>query len=208
MCAVGVKKCAGNVHDLLASPHQNQTRAFRNHRYFHSLKVLFLGVLHELLYILRSHNHCHTLLRLGDCKLCSVQSCVFLRNLVQFYAKTVCQFSDCYGYTAGTKVVTFLNNMADFLSAEQSLQLTLGRSVTLLHLCATYGSGFGIVSLGRSGCTTDSVTSGASSKKNDLIARVRGQSLYRASWRSTHDRTDFHAFCNVIRVVNLFYISG
>ena len=98
--------------------------------------------------------------------------------------------------------------MADFFSTEKSLQLTLGRCVTFLHLCATYGCGLCVVRLGGSGCSTDSVTSGTSAEEDDLVSRIGCQSLYGTSWCGTHDSTDLHTLCNVIRMVNLFDITG
>ena len=98
--------------------------------------------------------------------------------------------------------------MADFFSTEKSLQLTLGRCVTFLHFCATYGCGLCVVRLGGSGCSTDSVTSGTSAEEDDLVSRIGCQSLYGTSWCGTHDSTDLHTLCNVIRMVNLFDITG
>ena len=208
MRTVRIKECTGDIDDLLASPYEYESRIFGYDCNLSCLEVLFLGICEELVNILWSNNNCHTLLGLGDGDLCSVKSCIFLRYFIKFNSESVCKLSDCYGYAAGTKVVTFLNNMADFFSAEKSLQLTLGRCVTFLHLCATYGCGLCVVCLGRSGCTTDSVTSGTSAEEDDLVSWVRSQSLYGTSRCCTHDGTDFHTLCNVIRMVNLLNITG
>ena len=98
--------------------------------------------------------------------------------------------------------------MADFFSAEQALQFSFGRCITFLYFCTTYGGGLCIMCLGRSGCSTDTVTSGTSAQKDNLISRIRGQSLYGTSRCGTHDSTDLHTFCYIIRMVNFFDISG
>ena len=48
-----------------------------------SLQILLSRIGKEGLYILRIDNDCHTLLRLGNRKLRAIQSCIFLRYLIQ-----------------------------------------------------------------------------------------------------------------------------
>ena len=98
--------------------------------------------------------------------------------------------------------------MADFFSAEQALQFTLSRCITFLYLGTTYRRRLCVMCLGRSSCSTDTVTSGTSAQKDNLISRIRGQSLYGTSRCGTHDSTDLHTFCYIIRMVNFFDISG
>ena len=62
--------------------------------------------------------------------------------------------------------------------------------------------------LGGTGSTTDTVTSGTSSKKDDDISRIRILTNNCTSWSSTHNCTDLHTFCNVVRMIDFFYIAG
>ena len=101
------------------------------HRY--GFQVLLSGVSQELIHILRRKDYCHTLLRFGDGKLCSVQTGIFLRNFVQIDLQAVRQLTDGNGNAAGAEVVTFFDQTADFLSPEQSLNLSLCRRITFLY---------------------------------------------------------------------------
>ena len=62
--------------------------------------------------------------------------------------------------------------------------------------------------LGGTGCTADTVTAGTSSKKDDDISRVGIFTDNRTSRSSTHNRTDLHTFCNVVRMIDFFYSTG
>ena len=61
---------------------------------------------------------------------------------------------------------------------------------------------------GRTGCTADTVTAGTSAKQNDDIARIRCHSLYIFTRSGTHNSSDLHSLCNVIRMIDFFDISG
>ena len=136
MRSVGIQECSGDIYDLFASPIQNQTRFFGNNSYLYCFQVLFCCIGKEFFYVFRCDHDSHTLLGFRNSDLCSVQTCVFFRNFIQLYAKSVCQLADGYGYTACTEVVTFFNDIAYFLTAEQSLNLTLCRRITFLNFCA------------------------------------------------------------------------
>ena len=164
MCTVSIQECTGNIYDFLAAPYKYQTRIFCNNSYRNRLQVLFVCIAKESIYIFRVNYYSHTFLRLGDCDLSSIKACIFLRNFVKVYSQTCCQFTDCNGNTACTKVITFLNNVADFLTTEHTLNLTLSRSITFLNLSATYFDGSFCMNLGGTCCTTDTVTSCTSAK--------------------------------------------
>ena len=70
------------------------------------------------------------------------------------------------------KSLHFLISMADFLSAEHTLDLTLCRCITFLHLCAADLDRSLCVYLGGTGCTADTVTAGTSAKQDDDISRI------------------------------------
>ena len=162
MGTVGIQESSLQIHDGLASPVQYKSGFLSNNCYGNSLQVLFLCIAQKSIYILRIYYHCHTLLRLGDCQFRAIQSGIFLGYLVQIYGQTVCQLTDGNGDTAGTKVVTFFDQTADFLTTEQSLDLTLGRCITLLYLSTTGLDGSIGMYLGGSGRTAAAVTSSTS----------------------------------------------
>ena len=208
MCTVGIQECTAQINDGPASPVHNQTRFFRNNSNRDCFQVLLACKAQECVYVLRIQNHCHTLLRLGDCDLSAIQTCIFLRNLVQINLKTCCQFTDRYGYTACAKVVTFLDDAAHFRTTEHSLDLTLGRSITFLNLCTADFDGSLRMYLRRTGSAADTVTAGTSAQQHDNIARIGIQTLYIFSRSSTHNSTDLHTFCSIIWMIDFFYIPG
>ena len=157
MCTVGIQECTGNIYDFFASPYKYQTRILCYNRNRNCLQVLFICIAKEGIYIFRVNHYSHTFLRFGNCDLSSVKACVFLRNFVKVYSEACCQLTDCNRNTASTKVITFLNDVADFLTAEHTLDLTLSRSITFLNFSAAYFNGSFCMNFGRTGCTTDTV---------------------------------------------------
>ena len=136
MSAVGIQESSGQIHDSLSPPVHHQSGALSNNSYRHSFQVFLLGIAEESIYIFWIYYDCHTLLRLGNGDFCSVQASVLLRYLIQVDLQPCCQLADGYGYAASAKVVTFLNDLADFFSPEQSLDLSFGRRISLLYFCA------------------------------------------------------------------------
>ena len=119
MCTVGIQECTGNINDLFASPVQNQTRLFGYNCYLNSLQVFFCCISKEL--YLHLPDATTTAIRSWDSEIAiSVPSrpAYFFGTLSRLYTQTVCQLTDGYRYTACTKVVTFFDDMAYFLSAE------------------------------------------------------------------------------------------
>ena len=98
--------------------------------------------------------------------------------------------------------------MAYFFSAEHSLDLTFCRCITFLHLCAADFDGSLCMYLGRTGCTADTVTACTSAKKDNDISRIGVFTDNRTSRSSTHNCTDLHTFCNVVRMIDFFYSTG
>ena len=97
--------------------------------------------------------------------------------------------------------------MADFFAAEHTLDLTLSRCITLLNLSTAHFDRSLCMNLGRTGSTTDTVTSCTSSKQDNDISRIRVLTDNRTSWSSTHNSTDLHTFCHIIWMINFFYIA-
>ena len=208
MCAVGIQERAGDIHDLLSSPGKHQSRILGDHSYGGSLQVLLCSVFQEFCLVLFIYYNSHTLLGLGDSDLRTVQSRVFLRNQVEVYLQAVCQLADGYGYSACAEIVTLLNQTGYLRTTEQSLDLTLGGSVTLLHLCAAGLNGLLSVYLGGTGSAAAAVASGLAAKKNDQISRIGGLTDDILSGRCAHDRANLHSLCHIVGVINLFYIAG
>ena len=208
MSTIGIQERTGNIYNFFISPFENQTRFFCNNGYNNSLQILLIGIFHEFIYIFRVNHNSHTLLRFRNSNFCSVKTCIFFRNLIQIYLKTGCQFTDCNRNSACTKVITFLNQPADFFSAEHTLNLTLCRSIAFLNFRTTHFNGCFCMNLGGTGSTTNTITSGTSAQQDDNITRIRVFSLNRTSWSRTENSTDFHTFCHIIRMINFFYISG
>ena len=207
MRSVGIQKCAGNIYNFFASPGKNKSWSFCNYSYRNRLQVFLVCITKHFIYIFWIYNNRHTLLGFGNRKLCSIQTGIFLRHFIKIHTQSVCQFTDCNGYTAGTKVITFFNQTADFFSAEQSLNLTLCRSITFLYFCTTGINRLCIVGFRRSCRSTTAISSGSSPKKNDDIIRIRIFTNYIFTRSSTHNGTDFQTFCHIVRMIDLIYQS-
>ena len=162
MRTVGIQESTGNINNFFSSPVQYQTWLFGNNSYHNSFQVFFVGIFHKFINVFRIYNNSHTFLRLGNSNLCAIQTCIFFRYFIQIDLQSRCQFSDCYRYTACTKVITFFDQFADFFSAEHTLDLTFCRGITFLYLCTTNFDRSFCMHFGRTGCTTDTVTAGTS----------------------------------------------
>ena len=208
MCSVGIKESTGNVHNCLSSPVQHQIRLLRHNRYRSCLQVFLGCITKEFLFVLRRNNNCHSLLRLGNRKLRSVEAFVLLGHKIQIYIQTIRQLSDGNGNTARTEIIALLDQMRNLGSAEQSLELSFRRSISLLNLSAAGFQGLLGVLLGGAGCSAAAVTSGPAAQKNDNISGIAVLADdIRASCRA-HHRADLHALCHVVRVINFRYASG
>ena len=172
MRPVGIQESAGQVDNSLTPPVQNQPGLLCDNRDLYCLQIFLMRIGQELVCVLRIHHYSHSLLRLGNGKLRSIQTFVFLRNLVQIYLQTGSQLSDCDRDAAGAKIIALFDNRADLRTAEHTLDLTLGRRISLLYLCPAGLQRRCLVRLGRTGSSSDSVTSGPSPKKNDYISRI------------------------------------
>ena len=98
------------------------------------LDILACAICHHGLLVLCLDNDRHTLLRLADSQFCRVESVIFHRHSVKVDVKTVGQLADRYADSAGSKVVRFLDEPCHLRTAEKPLELSLLRSISLLHL--------------------------------------------------------------------------
>ena len=205
MSSVGIKEGSLQVYDGLAAPVQNKSGILRYNGNGYCLQVLLCGVSQELIHILRIYDNCHTLLRLGNGKLRAIQTSVLLGYLVKIYGQACCQLTDGNGYAACTKVITLLNNAANLFTTEESLNLSLGRRITLLYLSATGLNGSLGVYLRGTSCTATAITTRTAAQQDNDVARIRILTNDVLSGSSTHNGTDLHSLCHVIRMINLFY---
>ena len=88
------------------------------------------------------------------------------------------------------------------------MQLTLDRSVALLHFGTVKLQRLNIVSLGRAGGTTNAVTSGTAAEQNDLVARSGGFAAHMICRSRGHNRTDLHTLGHIARVIDLVDLTG
>ena len=208
MCTIGIQECSTNIYNLFISPDQYQSRCLCHNRNLYCFQVFFIGILQEFFHICRIYYNSHTFLRFRNCDLSSIQTCIFLRYFVQVDLQSVCQFSDGNRYSAGTEVITFLNQTADLRSAEHTLNLSLCRCITFLNFCSAHFDGTLCMHFGRSCSATDTVTSGTAPQQDNDISRIRSQSLHIFSRSCAHNGTDLHSLCHIVRMIDLFYISG
>ena len=174
MSPVGVQKRSGDIYDLQAAPHQHQPRFLCHHRHLCGFQVFLPGIGEESLRVARIYHHCHPFLGFRNCDLRPVQSRVFLRHLIQIYPKSIRQLSDGHRHAAGPKVVAFLDQTADFFSAEQTLDLAFRRRIPLLDLRPAGLNGFFRVDLGRTGGAAAAVPACPAAQQDDDISRIRG----------------------------------
>ena len=143
-----------------------------NHSHADCLQVLFCRIGQERIHILGIHHHSHALLGFRNCNLRSVQTGILLRHLVQINLQTGSQLADGYRHTAGAEIVALFDDAGYLRTAEHSLDLPLGRRISLLHLGAAHLNGSFRMHLGGTGSAADAVPAGASAQKNDHISRI------------------------------------
>ncbi len=207
MCTVGIKKGSRNIHYLLTAPHQHKPRLFCDRCNLDSLQILLRRICKKRICILRVHNDCHTLLRLGNRKLRSVQSRILFRHLVHIDNQTIRKLADCHGNTARTEIVALLNQLADLRTPEQSLQFALRRSISFLNLRTARRKRRRRVHLRRPCRAAAAVASRTTAEQNDNIVRIRCLPDDTCPRRRRHHRPDFHTLCHIIGMIHLFDIS-
>ena len=208
MSTVRVKECTGNINDFLSSPLKNQSGLLCYDRNRNRLQILLSSKAKEFIHIPGCNYHCHSLLGFGDRKLGSVKTGILLGYLVKIYYKTVCQLTDRNGYTAGTKVVTFLNNLTYFSPTEESLNLTFCRCISLLYLCTAGLNGALRMYLGGAGSSAAAVTTGPSAQQDNDIVGIRILPDHICPGRCAHNSTNLHTLCNIVGVINFLHIAG
>ena len=207
MRAVGIQEGSGQVHDLLSSPGKHQSGLFGHLGHAHRFQILLRRIAKEGVHILRVHHHGHSLLGFGDGKLRAVQTRVLFGYLIQIHPQAVRQLADGNGYAARAEVVALLDQPAHLSTAEQSLDLSFRRRISLLYLCAAGLDARLRVHLGGAGRTAAAVPSGPSAEQNDDIARIRGGTHHVFAGSRSHHRTDFHSLCHIVGMINFLHVS-
>ena len=205
---VGVEEFTGNIHDHLAPPQHGQTGIVGDVGHHGGLQIFACRDLAEASHVAGLYHHSHSLLRFADGQLRSVQTLVLLGYPIQIDTKTVCQFTDGNGNTAGTEVIAALDQAGRLGIAEQSLKLSLLGGITLLNLRTAGGQGFGGVGFGGAGGTAASVTAGTAAQKDDHVTGGRNLAAYVFSGSGRDDRTDLHTLGRVAGVIDLVYHTG
>ena len=206
--AVGIQKCSADIHDRTAAPVHDQPRRLCHDCNLHRFQVLLGGVLQKFLYIVRPDDTGHSFLGFRDRQFGSVKTCVFLRHSVQIDLQSRCQFSDRHRHSACAEIVAFADQSGHFRPAEHALELPLRRRISLLNLSAAHFDGRCGMCLGGSGRAADAVASCPSPQQNDHITRSGSLADHICPRSRRHDSADLHTFCHIVRMVDLFDITG
>ena len=120
-CAICIQEISGKVSNLLTIPGHNHSGCLGNLRHTVGFQVFFLRQSNKVFCVLSCNYHSHTLLRLGDCQLCTIQSLILFTNCIQINPQAVCQLANSNTDTTGTKVVAPFNQAGNRRIAEQPL---------------------------------------------------------------------------------------
>ena len=205
---VTVQEVSRKVDDILSVPVSDETIRIGDVCHVGCFEVLLMCEREEALHILRRDDDRHTLLRLGDRKLRTIETGILLRNLIEVDVETIRELTDGDGYTAGTEVVAALDQLTCLRITEETLQLTLLRCITLLYLCAVLLEGLHIVRLGGTGGTTDTITAGTTAEEDDDITRCRNLTAYVLCRCGCDDGTDLHTLSDIARMIDLIDETG
>ena len=82
MSTVGIQESAADIYNGLSAPVHHKSWTLCHYRYGYSLQIFLCRISQKTIHVFGIHHNCHTLLRLGNGDLCTVQACVFLRNPV------------------------------------------------------------------------------------------------------------------------------
>ena len=205
---VGVEEGSRQIDDGLAVPLHGQTGSLGHFCNNGCFEVFGGRDRAECVNVFSRNDNCHTFLGFGDCQFRAVQTVVLLGNSIEVDCQTVSKLTDGNGDTACTEVVAALDHPGCIRVAEQTLQLALLRSITLLNFCAAGGQGFLSVGLGGAGCTAAAVTAGTAAEQDDDIAGERAFTADIFCGSRCDDSTDLHTLCRVAGVVEFIDLTG
>ena len=205
--AVGGDEFSGQIDDHLISPVHYQSGRLRHYSHPHRVQIFFRRIAQELLRVLLCHDDSHTLLRLRDRKLGSVQSRILLGNQIQLNIQSVRQLADRYADTACAEIVADLDQAADLGIAKQSLNLTLCRRVTLLYFRSAGMDGLFVMGLGRTCRAAAAVPACRTAQKDDHIARLRIAADHVGTGRRRDNRAKLHMLGHKARMIYFLHIA-
>ncbi|CDC74355.1 unknown [Candidatus Colimorpha enterica] len=130
--AVRVQEFTRNINDLFAVPFHDKTGGFSHDGDFRCLKILGIRKGKEPVRILFRDNDSHSLLRFAYRKLGPVKSLILFRHGVEVDMQPVGKLSDRDRNTAGSEIVAPLDKKRRLRVAEQPLELSFDRSISLL----------------------------------------------------------------------------
>ena len=200
---VGIQEFAGEIDDRSAVPCHAQALGIGRLCNDGRQQIFLCSRCHECVHILGRNDNCHTLLRLGDRELRTVQTVILSGHCVEVNIETVCQLADRNGNAARTEVIAALDELCDCRIAEETLELALLGRIALLHLCAAGCERFERVRRGRTGRAAAAVSAGLAAEQDDDITRNRALSADILCRSRTDDRADLHALSHIARVIDL-----
>ena len=206
--AVCVEKVSGEIGDHFAAPLHDHPRLLGHNRDRIGLQILFLRRSDKRLAVLWSNYDRHALLGFGDRKLGSVQTVILFAYSIQIDPQPVRQLADRDGDAAGTEVVAALDEFGHLTVTEQTLQLSLLRSIALLDLTGHRAQRFFIMALRGAGSAADTVTSGPTAKKDDNVPRGGAFAAYIFSGSGSDNRSAFQTLGHIALVVDFRHMPG
>ena len=136
LCTCRVDKLTLQVGNLLALVEHTHTLCIGNICHMRNLDILLTAEGNHSLYILLFNYYGHTLLRLRNRQLGSVQSVIFHRHTIEVDIQAIGQLANSHRNTSCAKVVRLLDQASNIATTEQVLNLALLRGISLLYLRA------------------------------------------------------------------------
>ena len=144
---VGIQEFAGQIDYAVSVPVHDKAGRIRHVSDYGRLQVFGFRQRKEPCDIPRVHYDRHALLRLADSQLGAVQPVILAGNRIQINLQSVSQLPDGDRNTAGAEIVAALDQCGNFISPEQSLQISLHRRITFLNFRTAGVDGLGVMSL-------------------------------------------------------------
>ena len=183
----------------------DESRLFRYRCDDCRLQVFCVRNLEKSIFVRRRDDDSHSLLRLADGQFRSIKTLVLLRYDIEVDVQPVSQLADGNGYAACAKVVAALNHAGRFPISEQSLELSLLRSIALLHFRAAALQGADVVRLGGTGRTAAAVPSCSAAQENDDVSRRRLFTDHIRRRGRADDRAQLHPLSYVAIVIEFLH---
>ena len=158
--AVSIKEGARQINDFFTAPVHYQTWIIGNFCHNCSFQIFFIGVFDKRIQVFGFDNDGHTFLGFRDSQFCTVQAFVFFRNFIKVDDQSVGQLADSDRNAAGAEIVAAFDHCRNSRVTEQTLDLALGRRISLLYFCAAGKQRVYCMFFRRTGSTATAVTAG------------------------------------------------